>query len=92
MCQRTPSPIRLLKIWVQCLFYNIITFLSVQYDLIGISMDKNIIFSLGIYIIQIHPLVYRRVFNSKFYKYLALKEYLLDALLVVVGVLIQDAY
>lgn len=55
-------------------------------------MDKNIIFSLGIYIIQMHPLVYRRVFNSKFYKYLALKEYLLDALLVVVGVLILDAY
>ena len=44
--------------------------------------------TLGIYIIQMHPLVYRCVFNSKFYKCLALKEYLLEAILVVVGVLI----
>lgn len=82
-------------LYISPLYLIYATVLLLLFEQISIENTKvkNMIYkiastTLDIYIIQMHPLVYRRVFNSKFYKYLALKEYLLEAILVIVGVLI----
>lgn len=82
-------------LYISPLYLIYATSLLLLFEQISIenSKIKKIIYkiastTLGIYIIQMHPLVYRRIFNSKFYMHLALKDYLIEVLFVIIGVLI----